>query len=608
MGQSQSTYTTAAALISIVLIVSLAPFEAQSQTETASNSSPPTVTSIERSSPAQQDTDSQSLVFEVTFSEPVTGVDPADFALSGNHTVSPRAVCTRTSEPALAMPDNGPAVSDAITVDSSGPAASVRVEVDITHAYRQELKVSLMAPDGTGVVLHDQTGDGKSDLHKTYAPDFGGIEMNGVWNLFVTDAYQLDSGMLNSWTLTIDHADSGDDDAVSGVAGSGAQYFVTVPAARDGTYNLDLVADHGIADMAGRPLNDTAPTESDQSYVVYTGPPAVASIARHNPAQQDTDSPSLVFEVVFSEPVIGVDTGDFALSVDGSMTTDLFERTSAPALAIPNSGPAASDAITVDVSGTVVSVRADVDITHPYTGDLQVDLISPDGTVVTLHDHGGIGTANLHQTYTPDFGNLRMDGDWTLRVGDIWEEHSGTLNGWTLTINHVDAPVAVTGSGARYLVTVAATQTGTYNLDIVANSGIADIAGNPLASPVPVGQDHSYAVSLPELVDVTAVPIVDRVDYCGLLCALRAARSECDCHGERAGLCNPGRKLYDSACRERGGASQGALPGGEIQRSRSCRRRRRRHRRHHGTREPGVHEPAESRRLHQYPRRHCRRP
>ena len=122
MGQSQSTYTTAAALISIVLIVSLAPFEAQSQTETASNSSPPTVTSIERSSPAQQDTDSQSLVFEVTFSEPVTGVDPADFALSGNHTVSAERF-TRTSEPALAMPDNGPAVSDAITVDSSGPGS-----------------------------------------------------------------------------------------------------------------------------------------------------------------------------------------------------------------------------------------------------------------------------------------------------------------------------------------------------------------------------------------------------------------------------------------------------------------------------------------------------
>ena len=496
MGQSQSTYTTAAALISIVLIVSLAPFEAQSQTETASNSSPPTVTSIERSSPAQQDTDSQSLVFEVNFSEPVAGVDPADFVLSQNNTMPPRQF-VHTSEPALAMPDNGPAVSDAITVDSSGPAASVRVEVDITHAYRQELKVSLMAPDGTGVVLHDQTGDGKSDLHKTYAPDFGGIEMNGVWNLFVTDAYQLDSGMLNSWTLTIDHADSGDDDAVSGVAGSGAQYFVTVPAARDGTYNLDLVADHGIADMAGRPLNDTAPTESDQSYVVYTGPPAVASIARHNPAQQDTDSPSLVFEVAFSEPVIGVDTGDFALSVDGSMTTDLFERTSAPALAIPNSGPAASDAITVDVSGTVVSVRADVDITHPYTGDLQVDLISPDGTVVTLHDHGGIGTANLHQTYTPDFGNLRMDGDWTLRVGDIWEEHSGTLNSWTLAIDYIGAPESVTGlSGAQYLVAVPATRNGTYNLDVIQNSRITDMAGNPLDGTTQTRDDQSYNVTM----------------------------------------------------------------------------------------------------------------
>ena len=505
---SQGTRIAIFALLSISLISILAPFEAQSQTETASNSSPPTVTSIERSSPAQQDTDSQSLVFEVTFSEPVTGVDPADFALSGNHTVSAERF-TRTSEPALAMPDNGPAVSDTIMVGSVGTAAaaSVSVDVDITHKLINELQVSLMAPDGTVRTLHDQTGGARSDLRKTYAPDFGSIEMNGEWRLLVADTVPYESGVLNSWTLTINHASSGD--AASGVAGSGAQYFVTVPAVRDGTYNLDIVPNSGIADADGEQLGDTTlPTESDQSYVVQTGPPIVASIERSSPAQQDTDRRSLVFGVNFSESVTGVGLEDFALSVDGDMATRQFTHASTPALAIPDDGPPAYDAVTVDTPGTVTSVSVDVDITHPYAGDIRVDLISPDGAVVTLHDYGGAGTADINETYAPDFGNIRMDGDWTLRVGDIWDADAGTLNGWNLTINHVDAPVAVTGSDAQYLVTVVATQTGTYNLDIVANSGIADIAGNPLASPVPVGQDHSYAVSLPELVDVTAVPIV----------------------------------------------------------------------------------------------------
>ena len=46
----------------------------------------PTAASIERSSPAAEITSERSLVFEVTFSENVTGVDLADFVLSSNST------------------------------------------------------------------------------------------------------------------------------------------------------------------------------------------------------------------------------------------------------------------------------------------------------------------------------------------------------------------------------------------------------------------------------------------------------------------------------------------------------------------------------------------
>ena len=42
----------------------------------------PTVTSIERHDPASENTDSQTLIYRVTFSENVTGVDTADFVLS----------------------------------------------------------------------------------------------------------------------------------------------------------------------------------------------------------------------------------------------------------------------------------------------------------------------------------------------------------------------------------------------------------------------------------------------------------------------------------------------------------------------------------------------
>ncbi len=50
------------------------------------DSTAPTVTSIERSNPASQVTNSQTLVYRVTFSESVTGVDAADFVLSQDST------------------------------------------------------------------------------------------------------------------------------------------------------------------------------------------------------------------------------------------------------------------------------------------------------------------------------------------------------------------------------------------------------------------------------------------------------------------------------------------------------------------------------------------
>ena len=40
-------------------------------------------------------------------------------------------------------------ISDTITVPDSGTATSVSVAVDVTHTYIGDLKIDLVAPDGT---------------------------------------------------------------------------------------------------------------------------------------------------------------------------------------------------------------------------------------------------------------------------------------------------------------------------------------------------------------------------------------------------------------------------------------------------------------------------
>ena len=94
-------------------------------------------------------------------------------------------------------------------------------------------------------------------------------------------------------------------------------YYVTVSAAQDGTYNLDLVSSgHGIRDAANNLLNNTAPTTgTDETYTVSitvtdNTNPRLASIERFNPTSQNTDSSSLDYKATFNESV----TGGFVLS------------------------------------------------------------------------------------------------------------------------------------------------------------------------------------------------------------------------------------------------------------------------------------------------------
>ena len=95
-----------------------------------------------------------------------------------------------------------------------------------------------------------------------------------------------------------------------------------------------------------------------------------------------------------------------------------------------------------------------------------------------------------------------LNGNWTLRMNDAGLADTGTLNEWTLSIEYDEADITLTGSGSRYLVTVPATQNGTYNLDVVPNSGISDLAGNPLSGDDPP-VDQSFQVAITNLAPVT---------------------------------------------------------------------------------------------------------
>ena len=117
-----------------------------------------------------------------------------------------------------------------------------------------------------------------------------------------------------------------------------------------------------------------------------------------------------------------------------------------PNLPIPdfNSGGVTS-VITVPLidADSLVSLTVDINITHPWRGDLFALLTSPSGEFSVLHNRSGDSAQNLVGNYEAtlvvdgpgalaDFEGVFNRGDWTLRVSDGQLGQSGTLVSWGL--------------------------------------------------------------------------------------------------------------------------------------------------------------------------------
>ncbi|MFD3539478.1 S8 family peptidase [Streptomyces sp. NPDC058662] len=101
------------------------------------------------------------------------------------------------------------AINDNATVESpitvsgvTGNApATLSVPVDIKHTYTGDLKVDLVAPDGTVYVLHNRSGGSADNIIRTFTVNASAEVANGVWKLRVNDNANIDTGKIDSWAL-----------------------------------------------------------------------------------------------------------------------------------------------------------------------------------------------------------------------------------------------------------------------------------------------------------------------------------------------------------------------------------------------------------------------
>ncbi|OKI29063.1 Leupeptin-inactivating enzyme 1 [Saccharothrix sp. CB00851] len=100
-------------------------------------------------------------------------------------------------------------IPDLTTVESpitvSGVAgnapSALAVGVDITHTYRGDLVIDLIAPDGSAYRVKTSSNDSANDIVTTYTVNASSEAANGTWKLRVQDVASADIGRINGWSL-----------------------------------------------------------------------------------------------------------------------------------------------------------------------------------------------------------------------------------------------------------------------------------------------------------------------------------------------------------------------------------------------------------------------
>lgn len=99
--------------------------------------------------------------------------------------------------------DNATVESPVTVTGITGNApAALSVPVNISHTYIGDLKIDLVAPDGSVYNLKAYGSGGSSDnVVTTYTVNASSEAANGTWKLRVSDNWTYDTGRINSWGL-----------------------------------------------------------------------------------------------------------------------------------------------------------------------------------------------------------------------------------------------------------------------------------------------------------------------------------------------------------------------------------------------------------------------
>jgi subtilisin-like proprotein convertase family protein len=209
----------------------------------------------------------------------------------------------------------------------------------------------------------------------------------------------------------------------------------------------DLVV--GIVSQAAATIEDVSAeaTCSNPRVSVEPGPHSLAAIGALMPAEIripfTTDAEATLGAQISAEVTLRW-RNQIRMAPSETRTFGFFSHESAaaeesPEAAIPDNDPnGLTRTLDIDApGGAITAVHVDLDISHPYRGEVLITLTHPGGAMATLFNRPGEVGADIRLTVdTNAFNGLPASGTYTLKIVDSGPGDVGTLNRWVLRVDN----------------------------------------------------------------------------------------------------------------------------------------------------------------------------
>ena len=437
---------------------------------------PPTVT-INQGAMQSDPTTFSPVVFDVVFSEPVTGFDAIDVSVTGTANGSGAVV-------------TGSGAVYQVQVTTLPGTGFVVATINPGAAMDAAMNPSLASTSTDNVVFYSE-------------PDPGDITQPTVTLEQAAGQADPTSGSPVEFTVTFSEPVTGFTAAdvdlslstaagplVANLSGGGPIYTVTVTGMSGSGSIIARVPADAALDAASNP--STASFSIDNTvtfnFVADTTDPTV-TINQGATQVDPTSASTVVFDVLFSEPVLGFTSADITIGGTALATTALISG-AGPAYTVTVSGMTVSGTVTASIAASTVTDGAgnpnEASTSTDNTVTFALDVMAP---TVTVEQGAGQGDPTAASPIVFDV----LFSEPVTGFTDVDVAFTGSTAGGTLV-------GAVSGSGTTYTITVTGmTTAGTVVPSLLAGAAV-DVGSNPSAASTSTDNTVTWAPIIAPLV------------------------------------------------------------------------------------------------------------